>query len=64
MVYWKLLKFAMDYYYFNDLPNIIQALLLGFKDHAKIVTNCCWSLMNLIERVELEENYEFKRFLV
>ncbi|KAL6951410.1 hypothetical protein ACO0OE_000645 [Hanseniaspora uvarum] len=59
----RIIEFAMDAITSNDLPNIIQALLLGFKDHAKIVTNCCWSLMNLIERVELEENYEFKKIL-
>lgn len=35
----------------KDLPSIIQALLLGLKDHPKVSTNCCWTIMNLTEQL-------------
>ncbi|XBW38306.1 hypothetical protein QEN19_003895 [Hanseniaspora menglaensis] len=59
----RIIEFAMEAIRSNDLPNIIQALLLGFKDHPKIITNCCWSLMNLIERVSFDELHEYAMIL-
>lgn len=59
----RIIEFAMDAVTSNDLPNIIQAILLGFKDHPKIITNCCWSLMNLIEKVSLGGLDEYAKIL-
>lgn len=33
------------------LPQIVQALCQGLKDHSKIATNCCWTLINLTEQL-------------
>ena len=33
------------------LPQIVQALIEGLKDHPKIATNCCWTLINLTEQL-------------
>lgn len=35
----------------NELPQLIQALLAGLHDHPKVSTNCCWTLMNLLEQL-------------
>ncbi|ODV94611.1 hypothetical protein PACTADRAFT_50482 [Pachysolen tannophilus NRRL Y-2460] len=35
----------------TQLPNVIQALLIGLQDHPKVSTNCCWTLMNLVEQL-------------
>ncbi|KAA8912681.1 hypothetical protein TRICI_003399 [Trichomonascus ciferrii] len=35
----------------KDLPSIIQALVHGLKDHPKVSTNCCWTIMNLTEQL-------------
>ncbi|OBA25564.1 ARM repeat-containing protein [Hanseniaspora valbyensis NRRL Y-1626] len=59
----RIIEFAIDAITSNDLPNIVQALLLGFKDHPRIITNCCWSLMNLIERVSLDNLSEYSKIL-
>ncbi|PWN46943.1 putative karyopherin beta-1 subunit [Violaceomyces palustris] len=33
------------------LPSLIQALVLGLQDDPRIVTNCCWAIMNLSEQM-------------
>ncbi|PWY98805.1 putative karyopherin beta-1 subunit [Testicularia cyperi] len=33
------------------LPSLIQALVLGLQDEPRIVTNCCWAIMNLSEQL-------------
>ena len=33
------------------LPGVIQALLTGLNDNPRIVTNCCWAIMNLAEQL-------------
>ncbi|ODV83247.1 hypothetical protein CANARDRAFT_9821 [[Candida] arabinofermentans NRRL YB-2248] len=38
------------------LPNVIQALVVGLKDHAKVSTNCCWTLINLVEQLCSDAN--------
>ena len=35
----------------NMLPNLIQALLFGLQNEPKVVTNCCWTLINLLEQL-------------
>ncbi|KAG7885397.1 hypothetical protein KL936_005347 [Ogataea polymorpha] len=33
------------------LPEVIQALAAGLQDHPKVSTNCCWTLINLVEQL-------------
>jgi importin subunit beta-1 len=33
------------------LPSIINALVDGLRDHPKVATNCCWTLINLTEQL-------------
>ncbi|CAN3499296.1 importin subunit beta-1 [Diutina catenulata] len=33
------------------LAQILEALLKGLKDHPKVATNCCWTLINILEEV-------------
>lgn len=33
----------------RHLPAILDAVAVGLKDHPKVVTNCCWTFMNLVE---------------
>ena len=33
------------------LPEIMKALVEGLKDHPKVATNCCWTLINLTEQL-------------
>ncbi|KAG7660411.1 kap95 [[Candida] subhashii] len=40
----------------QELPQLIQALLAGLHDHPKVSTNCCWTLMNLLEQL-CNDNY-------
>lgn len=35
----------------NTLPPMLQALMHGLKDHPKVSTNCCWTLINLTEQL-------------
>lgn len=35
----------------NMLPNVVQAVLFGFQNEPKVVTNCCWTLINLLEQL-------------
>lgn len=35
----------------NTLPQLLQALMHGLKDHPKVATNCCWTLINLTEQL-------------
>ncbi|RLV92154.1 Importin subunit beta-1 [Spathaspora sp. JA1] len=39
----------------TQLPQLIQALTSGLHDHAKVSTNCCWTLMNLLEQLCSDE---------
>ncbi|KAK7203685.1 hypothetical protein BZA70DRAFT_72397 [Myxozyma melibiosi] len=39
------------------LPGIMAALVAGFQDHPKVVTNCCWTLINLTEQLGQEGAY-------
>lgn len=34
----------------EHLPHFLEALVFGLKDHPKVSTNCCWTLMNLLEQ--------------
>lgn len=38
-----------------DLPKLIKALANGLQDHPKISTNCCWTLINLIEQLSSDD---------
>lgn len=38
------------------LPPIIDALINGLKDHPKVATNCCWTLINLNEQLNALRN--------
>lgn len=38
------------------LPQILDSLLDGLKDHPKIATNCCWTLINLTEQLNYISN--------
>lgn len=33
----------------NQLPGLLEALVYGLKDHPKVSTNCCWTLINVLE---------------
>lgn len=33
------------------LPVIMNTLLKGLQDHPKVATNCCWTIMNLVEQL-------------
>jgi importin subunit beta-1 len=35
----------------THLPSMINALLTGLQDHPKVSTNCCWTVMNLVEQL-------------
>ncbi|KAL3231124.1 Importin subunit beta-1 [Nakaseomyces bracarensis] len=35
----------------NHLPGVIQACLIGLQDHAKVATNCAWTIINLVEQL-------------
>lgn len=35
----------------QHLPSLLEALLSGLQDHPKVATNCCWTLMNLLEQL-------------
>ncbi|EMG46642.1 KAP95 Importin subunit beta-1 [Candida maltosa Xu316] len=35
----------------NQLQPLLQALIQGLQDHPKVATNCCWTLMNLVEQL-------------
>ncbi|KAI5953311.1 kap95 [Candida jiufengensis] len=35
----------------KQLPQLLEALLNGLQDHPKVSTNCCWTLMNLVEQL-------------
>ncbi|CAN6674382.1 importin subunit beta-1 [Trichomonascus vanleenenianus] len=50
----------------QDLPQIIDALLYGLRDHPKVSTNCCWTIINLVEQLNQEgprlETSEMSRY--
>ncbi|KAI0461360.1 hypothetical protein LJB42_001028 [Komagataella kurtzmanii] len=35
----------------QHLPAVIQAVVQGLADHPKVSTNCCWTLINLMEQL-------------
>lgn len=35
----------------SQLPAMVQALLAGLNDNPRIISNCCWALMNLSEQL-------------
>lgn len=35
-----------------QLPAFINALGQGLKDHPRVLTNCCWTLINLVEQLQ------------
>ena len=35
------------------LPPLVEVLIVGLRDNPRIVTNCCWALMNLAEQTGL-----------
>lgn len=35
----------------TQLPSLMEALLSGLQDHPKVSTNCCWTLINLLEKL-------------
>lgn len=37
-----------------NLPNVIQAIIFGLKDHNKVSTNCCWTLINIVEQLNAD----------
>ncbi|EGW34842.1 uncharacterized protein SPAPADRAFT_57935 [Spathaspora passalidarum NRRL Y-27907] len=39
----------------TQLSPLIQALTSGLRDHAKVSTNCCWTLINLLEQLCQEQ---------
>ncbi|KAK9480637.1 armadillo-type protein [Lipomyces japonicus] len=41
----------------THLPGIITALLSGLQDHPKVVTNSCWTIINLTEQLGQEGPY-------
>ncbi|KAK9322183.1 armadillo-type protein [Lipomyces orientalis] len=41
----------------THLPEIMKALIIGFQDHPKVLTNCCWTLINLTEQLGQEGPY-------
>lgn len=40
----------------TQLPSMVQALLTGLSDNPRIITNCCWALMNLSEQLGSTED--------
>ncbi|ODQ77139.1 hypothetical protein BABINDRAFT_42269 [Babjeviella inositovora NRRL Y-12698] len=38
----------------THLPHLMTALVQGMQDHPKVSTNCCWTLMNLLEQLQPE----------
>lgn len=35
----------------QHLQSLLEALVTGLQDHPKVSTNCCWTLMNLLEQL-------------
>lgn len=35
----------------THLSLVVQTILVGLQDHPKVSTNCCWTLMNLVEQL-------------
>lgn len=35
----------------RNLPDVVQACLLGLQDHPKVATNCAWTIINLVEQM-------------
>lgn len=43
----------------DHLPNVIAAIIQGLRDHGKVSTNCCWTLINIVE--QLNNDYEHQQ---
>ncbi|ABN65334.2 karyopherin-beta [Scheffersomyces stipitis CBS 6054] len=41
----------------SKLQNLLEALVIGLKDHPMVSTNCCWTLMNLLEQLCADAPY-------
>ncbi|CCE65255.1 hypothetical protein TPHA_0K01210 [Tetrapisispora phaffii CBS 4417] len=35
----------------NNLPGVMQACVIGLKDHPKVAANCSWTIINLVEQL-------------
>ena len=35
----------------QQLPGLLEALVSGLQDHPKVSTNCCWTLINILEEL-------------
>jgi importin subunit beta-1 len=35
----------------QQLPGLLGALVSGLQDHPKVSTNCCWTLINIVEEI-------------
>lgn len=40
----------------TQLPQLLHALVNGLQDHPKVSTNCCWTLINLVEQICADSN--------
>ncbi|KAK6457875.1 karyopherin-beta [Scheffersomyces xylosifermentans] len=41
----------------TQFSGLLEALVSGLKDHPKVSTNCCWTLMNLLEQLCTEARF-------
>ncbi|ODV79500.1 ARM repeat-containing protein [Suhomyces tanzawaensis NRRL Y-17324] len=42
----------------SNLPAILEALVTGLQDHPKVSTNCCWALINILEKLCPNASFE------
>ena len=35
----------------TQLPGVLELVVSGLQDHPKVATNCCWTLINLLEKL-------------
>lgn len=42
----------------QHLPNVIAAIVEGLKDHGKVSTNSCWTLINIVEQLNQTAQHE------
>lgn len=48
----RIADIVVDALVINDhLSQVIQAIATGLQDHPKVSTNCCWTLMNILEQL-------------
>lgn len=50
----------------SQLPGLLEALVYGLNDHPKVSTNCCWTLINILEELcsdaELQETSPMSKY--